>query len=217
MKVIFLSLCLLVCISLCIYAQSFNCGVLTGLILSNSYTPDAIDSEMLFGSPMISGNVNLLMAYHSKGKWGISLEPGFIQKGWRYKNPFNYQDFNRVKLNYFQLPVLVEYRLRNNIYLSGGSELAYLANAKLRVEDFSVDMNGIYNRKFELSGILGIHYKIFEKIDVGLRMNIGLTNISTYWTLGNQGPFNDFNLYSQVVFRYLLGGGEKLMENINGK
>lgn len=205
MKAIFLSLCLLVSISINAFAQSLKYGVSTGLILSNSYTPDAIDSEMLFGTPMISGNVNFLIAYQSKGKWGISLEPGFIQKGWRYKNPFNYQDFNRVKLNYFQLPVLVEYRLRNNIYLSGGPELAYLANAKLRVEDFSVDMNGIYNRKFELSGILGIHYKIFEKIDVGLRMNIGLTNISTYWTLGNQGPFNDFNLYSQVVFRYVFG------------
>lgn len=186
-------------------AQDFKFGILTGFDLAKgrlSDSPDFNDHSLKY-DPMSSFNANGYIGYKSGGIWGLSIEPGFIQKG----GVQDISDVNvRFQLNYIQMPVLADVYISDKFFVSIGPELGYMINAKAKSSDYSNDITEIYNKRFEISGIAGVNYSIVKKIDIGLRCSYGLTYISKITItdeFGNQsGEIKEYNQYLQLIIRF---------------
>lgn len=199
-KTIFFTIGLIVISNLTGFSQNFKFGLVAGFDIANAHLTNKPygfgDNQVYY--PMIAYNFNGYIGYKKSEVWGLSIEPGFIQKGGRQKSSDDYIRFN---LNYLQLPILFDYYVVDKFYISIGPELSYLINAKVK----SNDITDLYDRRFELSCLVGINYKIIDKLDIGLRYNHGLTYTSKItWTneFGESiGVSKDFNQYLQLVLK----------------
>ena len=95
----------------------------------------------------------------------------------------------------------------DNLFLSLGPELSYLINAKIRFVN-STKTTTIPNsdlKRFEVSGIIGLNFRIKQKVDIGIGFSRGFTYTQKlYWTdsLGKDlGASKQFNQYIQFVVR----------------
>lgn len=186
-----------------VFSQDLKFGFEAGFDVANAqmiYKPDNFP-KMFY--PMIAFNVNGYIGYKSSGFWGLSAEPGYVQKGGRQKYTDGYL---RYQLNYIQLPVLAELYITDKIFFSVGPEFGYMINAKVKSGQNSNGITDFYNRRFELSGQAGINYRIYDKLDIGLRYNHGLMYIQKI-TLRNEfgdqmGEVKNFNQYFQLMVRF---------------
>jgi hypothetical protein len=170
-----------------IYAQNIMYGISAGLDVANEqYIGNkTYPNESL--SPMISYNANAYIGYKSQGYWGLSIEPGFMQKGYM----LHYANNNmRIKCNYLQMPIFVNIYFTDKLFISAGPEIAYFLWNR-----YAYVLKGRNN--LELSGLIGINYNISKKIDIGLRYNHGITSISTMTKLYNQY----FQLLLRIKFK----------------
>ena len=206
-KTIFIAVELIVILNITAFSQNFRFRLLAGVDLANVKTmnmPDAYEEydEYLRYYPMIAYNLNGDIEYRKSAKWGLAIQPGFIQKGGRDKRSDGYVRYN---LNYIQLPVLFNYYFADKFYLSIGPELSYMMSAKVRSKDNSVDITDWYDRRTELSGLAGINYKITDKLAVGLRYNHGLTYIYKNTWMNGLGEIvyepKHYNQYMQLIVK----------------
>ncbi len=93
----------------------------------------------------------------------------------RHYNDDTSDDNVNITLMYLQLPLLVDLYITKKLFVSIGPEFAYLINAKAKSKDQSADIKDWYENTFELSGMIGVNYNIFERFDIGLRYSHGLT------------------------------------------
>jgi len=192
----------LVCLSLMrIEAQNFKFGFVAGFVAANAHSisnPERYTDYRVF-YPMAALNVNGLIRYKkSDQNWGFSVEPGLIQKGGLIHI---LDQKSRFRLNYFQLPVLAEIRLTDQLFLAAGPEFAYLLTSK-GIGAFSQ----FKEKAFEISGMVGLHYRITEALDIGLRYNHAITSNSVLtWSDETGQPVGQseiYNQYIQLVFRF---------------
>lgn len=189
--------CFLLLLHTSLFAQEFNYGIVGGLDIAKTRLlniPDDNNSTQIY--PIAVFNINGHFGYKSAGFWGFSIEPGFIQKGWKFK--FNFNDEiteEKIKLNYIQIPFLADFYISNKFFISVGPELAYLINNKFDVYD-----------NLELSAMAGINYSLHKNFDIGLRYNHGITSTSSIeWTDTTGLPIgesNEYNQYLQVFGRF---------------
>jgi hypothetical protein len=197
-------------------AQDFKFGVMTGLNISRRHvtnTKKFSDDSKIYSS-LLMPNVNMYIGYKSKTFWGLSLEPGYIQKGGLRKDfavrigntSYIPQDVKYIS-NYIQLPVLLDLYFSNKVYISVGPEFAYLINSKAKSQIYSFDITENY-QKIEMAGVIGLNYNILKCIDIGFQYNHGVTKSSTLiWQddFGNALGFsNEYNQYFQfkIKFKY---------------
>jgi hypothetical protein len=108
-------------------------------------------------------------------------------------------------LFYFQLPLLVDFYLTDKLFLSVGSEFAYLVSAKGKDDDEKVDFYDYYDKKFEVSGMVAINYTILPKVDIALRYSHGFTKTTDIDFTDNHGVpiggIKEYNQYLQLMVR----------------
>ena len=195
---------LLVCSGLNTEARDFRYGILAGFDVASGRMTNKPDLDVYskYYYPMFSFNANGYLGYRSSGWWGLSAEPGFIQKGGIKKAEG--EDI-AYRLNCIQLPVLAEWHITDRWFLSAGPELSYMINAKRKSGHSSIDVTDYYDQRFEVSGLIGIDYSVTKFLDIGLRYNHGLTYTSKFtWTdeMGLEtGVSKEFNQYFQVILR----------------
>ncbi len=187
------------------FSQNFRFGLVAGFDMANwniTNIPEGHIDNLLY-EPIITYNLNGYIGYKKSELWGLSIEPGFMQKGSRRKN---YDKFIRYNLNYLQLPVLLDYYIFDRFYISIGPEFSYLLNAKIKSNDYINDVTTLFNRRFELSGLFGLNYMIGNKLEFGIRYNHGLSYISKIiWSNDFgviDGESKDYNQYFQVVLKF---------------
>lgn len=190
-------------------AQDFKFGILSGFNVANAQLTNKPDIEGVsrIYYPLISITTNGYFSYLSSGVWGLSAEPGFIQKGGKIQNQQDNRDDDiKFKLNYIQLPILADFYLSDKIFLSVGPEFAYLINAKIKTKDFANDITDNYDNHFEISGLIGVNYNILENFDIGLRYNHGLTytwKVTYTDDAGYEmGEMKEYNQYFQFIVRF---------------
>jgi hypothetical protein len=187
-------------------AQNFKFGFIAGMDIAKSHLKDKPDIQNLDYYPMISYNLNGYIGYKSSRLWGLTVEPGFIQKGFVFKNE-QYGNI-RSQINYIQLPMLLDIYLTKKICLSAGPEIAYMINAKLKLKEHYPGSNtDSYDKRLELSGIIGLNYKITEKFSANFRYNYGLTYIrelTQFENSVNSTEIKEYNQYFQLSIRYKL-------------
>lgn len=186
MKKCFLVLiCLLVVAN--VYSDVLNkrFGIQTGLnqhYIHLVYVPDIFGTEdvLISTRPMKSFNFNFYYELYQIGKYGISIEPGFIQKG-AIERIYSKTSEYKNMLNSFQLPVLGNIEIFDNVILSLGFEIDFLINAKYRIlgdSDSRINYSYDYSRWNNYSALLGAGFRLSRTFDIGLRYSHGISSTS---------------------------------------
>lgn len=195
-------------------AQDIKLGFLSGLGYTNAIVTNKIEiyNDYRVFYPMGSFNINGCIEYKFSKAFGIEAEPGYIRKGGVIRFGVNhYMSIIKLQLNYVQLPIFFNIYCPYKFFVSIGPEFAYLINSEENLPEIATGFAYFKENAFEISGLIGINYSITKKIDVGLRYNRGLTNISVLkWTDG-YGPYigqsKVYNQYFQFIFRYKVKTG----------
>ena len=149
-------------------SQNLNFGLFAGFDRVNILQPKLKPDQKGTGfDPINSYNINCFLSYKNKGLWGLSLEPGYIIKG------SGYGLNSRHEFKCLQFPLLVDVYILKSLYLSIGPEFSYMFSARgiNPTSGTDVDVSDQYNKKFELSGFIGISYTIFKGIGIGIGYN----------------------------------------------
>ncbi len=201
--------CFLLLLNANLKAQKFQYGLVGGVDVSNIRVTNIpiVDESIKPYFSMISYNLNGYVGYKSSGFWGVSAEPGFIQKGGnqKYTHLGNLIDV-RFQFNYIQLPIYVDFYIHKRWSISVGPEFAYLVHANVKATDISNDISLQNFDRFELSGSIGVNFKINQHFDIGLKYNHSFTSFDEI-TWANVwgypiGESNEYHFYLQALVRY---------------
>ncbi|MEO7977724.1 porin family protein [Flavobacterium sp.] len=150
-------------------------GIKGGLNMSNLYTDDADDENVLFGF-----NAGAYATLPVSDFVAIQPELLFTTRGseLEYNNVLA-QGNVKLKLNYIELPLLVRVNITKNFNIHAGGYASYMVSAK-STGDGDFEFEDQYDtddfNKFDagLAGGIGVD---FSPLSVGLRYNYGLTTI----------------------------------------
>jgi len=165
-------------------------GVKGGLNMSNFYSDDANDENILYGF-----NAGVYATLPISDFIAIQPEILFTTKGSKleYDNAFATGNA-KFKLNYIEVPLLVRVNITKNFNIHAGGYASYLVSSKLTGDgDFSFDENVDTEdlNKFDAGIAAGIGVD-FSPISIGVRYNYGLTTVGKERTvLGTTYTFPD--------------------------
>ena len=187
---------LIIFLTIEINAQEFKFGLTAGVDLTNARRI-YVNSPQPYCYPVISFNFNGYMGFKSPGIWGFSVEPGFIRKGGKRTDISIDESFFTptapYHLDYIQIPLLADFYITEKLYMSVGPEFGYLIDAKAVYSNGdNVSLPGY--KRLELSGLIGLNYRVLEKLDIGVRFSRGLTDTNKY--------DKEYNEYLQILFRF---------------
>jgi hypothetical protein len=177
-----------------LHAQNNNVntefGVKGGFNMSNLYSNDADDENILYGF-----NAGLYATLPISDFIAIQPEILFTTKGSKldYNNAFASGN-TKFKLSYIEVPLLVRVNITKNFNVHAGGYASYLVSSKVSGEgdiNFNQDIDTDDLNKFDagLSAGVGVD---FNPLSVGLRYNYGLTTIGKERTvLGTTYTFPD--------------------------
>ena len=187
---------LIVCFALIAFIQTLKAQLKTEFGLKGGLNVSGLS---LSSDKKLSGaKYNNLNGFHfgayallKKGKLGIQPEIIYSQQGQLY-NIGSYSNL-RTELNYINVPVMLKYYLVGGLNVQAGAQLGFLVSAKGDLENSTAgapyailgqDIKSYVNSTdFGLS--LGAGIDVPFGLTLGLRYNIGLSNINKYH--GNQG------------------------------
>lgn len=189
LKPAFLILCLVAVITTRqLHAQSFF-GMKTGYVLSRFAATRG--NEALSRAPHQS--VALAMVFHGQLRtscMGVSIEPGYIQKGANFKDSINY------RLNYLNVPILLHFKPLKYLDFHAGPEIAFLMRATGVHSDYQEKQTSLYNKRWDLSGVVGVNVALTYYMDLGFRYNNSFFKVTQYDP--NIGYSDIKNQYLQV-------------------
>lgn len=168
-------------------------GVKGGLNMSNLYTEDVDDQNVLLGF-----NLGLFVEMPITSRVSIQPELLYTTKGaeLKYNNAFA-QGTGKFRLNYIEVPLLLKLNVTKNFDVHFGPYAAYLIDSKITNEDangninFEEDVNedDLNKLDFGLAAGIGIN---FDGFGIGARYNYGLTTVGKERTfLGQSYTFPD--------------------------
>lgn len=159
------------------YTQSFKAGFQLGM------TATQVDGDKSAGynKPGFFGGIFVNRPMENNKAW--QLEMNFVQKGSRINvdpNSSNPQTY-LMRLNYLEIPVLFQKKIRKNLGLEVGGAIAYLITAKEYSMGYLMDETALPAfRKFEISGMGGLTYLLTSKLTFHLRFQYSLSSIREY-------------------------------------
>jgi opacity protein-like surface antigen len=147
-------------------AQNIKFGAKAGLNISK-FTGDAnVDSKVGF-------QVGAFGEFKISEKFAIQPELLFSNLGAKETVIGTKLTYN---FNYIVVPVMAKYYVANKFALEAGPQIGFLTSAKLKADGQTRDIKELFNSTdFGLN--IGAGYDVAEKINVGLRYTIGLSNI----------------------------------------
>ena len=173
-------------------AQDFYLGLKTGAGLSNfSYDGEA-DYEI-----STERKLNLALTHNLRfsQKFGLNIETGYSDRGVQIND-----DELDYRLNYLDLPLLLDYYPAPRVRLNIGPEITYLLSAINRENDSTkVNITERFANRWALNGVVGANYSISFFLEAGLRYQLPITTISQ-----SDAILNTRNTKSRYFQLYLL-------------
>ncbi len=148
-----------------------NVGVKSGFNFSN-LGPDLYGNRMKL-SFHAGGYANIPLV----DKFSVQPELIFSRQGAKFKD--NNRDDAKLRLNYLNIPVLAKYNDPSGFYAETGPQFGFLINAKVKNDGNLYGVSGSYN-SFDFSWGFGAGFRVTEEASIGLRWNLGLTDVSKY-------------------------------------
>ena len=168
MKKVFFGMIALFAISAINAQQPVTFGLKGGLNIANLKLDNDADLEARLG--LHAGGVAHI---HLNQNWAIQPELLYSAQG------FGDIDNSDVKwkLDYVNVPVMVQYMFDNGFRLETGPQLGLLVNAKAEAGNVEDDLKDVL-KSTDVSWGFGLNYLSRSQIGVGARYNLGLTDIS---------------------------------------
>ena len=116
-----------------------------------------------------SFHVGLFIQFSLSSRWNVQPELLYSEQGFGLKN--NSQENIQLKLNYLQLPVLLEFQLIKGLFLQSGPQLSYLLK-----EDYNAVSYRLNYNTFDFSVGFGVEYRLQSFFLYG-RYNTGINRI----------------------------------------
>jgi hypothetical protein len=160
-------------------AGDFKGGFLAGFCASQ------MDGDKLSGYHKFGPTGGLFVNRMFNDIWGGQFEIRYNQKGAAYQ--FSEQSY-KARLNYIEIPLLVEYKLNKKFKFEAGFQPSVLIGSKVLFNQF--ETNPKFS-KVDFPLALGGYYVFNDKLQVGIR-----GSYSTYPVYGN------FKNISQFLYKY---------------
>ena len=158
-------------------AQSFKAHAVLGLNATQ------IDGDALWGYNQagILGGIKVSLPLSD----AVSAQAGMLYSAKGSRNSEYEPGFTIIRLSYLELPVEIQGRLVNNVYLFGGLSPNYLINARSDL-GFGFEPNRTGFRNFDLCFTASILYRFADNAGVQARITEGLRSANTIQYLRNR-------------------------------
>ena len=183
------SLIILLLSSLNNYSQDFNGGVLIG------FTASQVDGDTYggFDKPGVSLGAFVNRQIGNLFLW--QMEISYTQRGSKKNMNLKKNDyvFYKMHLDYIEVPIIAIYSFSETLSFNGGITTAVLVNAYEENEFIRFLSNPFY--KFAMNTVIGVNYRLSERIEFVLRENYSIRPIRGYAEGGRlwykTGQFNN--------------------------
>lgn len=182
-------------------------GIKGGLNMSNLYTEDVDDQNVLAGF-----NIGLFAQLPITSSLALQPEVNYTTKGaeLQYNNAFA-QGTGKFRLNYIEVPVLLKANLTKNFNVQFGPYAAFLIDSKITNEgqdgniNFEEEISKDDLNTMDFGVAAGVGFD-FDNFGIGARYNYGLTTVGKERTiLGQTYTFPDsknsvLSIYAAIKF-----------------
>lgn len=190
--------------------QNWNFGVQSSSIVSMQrfvIEPPQHDEIKDYYGPLLSFSFNGYINFRIYEKWSVSLEPGFIRKGEiGTSDPVDPNDDIKLLFDYSQFPILGHYNIFKKLFIIAGPELSYLHRVKAKSNELVNDISSFYYNHLDISGTLGVGYKILEYLEIELRYNHSFNSYQEILLTNIDGDIlaniTRYNQYAQLLLRF---------------
>ncbi len=178
-------------------AQNFNAGIRIGVCGSQ------VNGDNLSGYNKAGLIAGAYVSRKFSDHISLQMEMVYIQKGSRKPTDLN-NNYYRLRVHYMEVPLLVLFHVSKKIDLTAGPSFGTLIFSEEN-DEFGIFPNSPSFKKFEVSGNVGIVYKINDKWSFDARYSNSLTTIrpypGTYSTFFDRGQYNVLIEFS-LIYRF---------------
>lgn len=152
-------------------------GISGGVGFSN-FNYSALNDLPIFNhDPIMSYNINGYIGIRPTEKFGLSFEPGYSRRGGKVGLlPDLIPVSGSWKMEYIQIPALLDFYLTERVSVSVGPELSWRLDSNA---DYLGLISENLDKKFSAGVLAGIQVAVHPNIDVGLRYHRALTPVAT--------------------------------------
>lgn len=159
-------------VSMSSIAQDFKAG-LRGGIVGSQVNGDRL-SGFDKGGPLFGGFVNRKLPH----SFSAQMEIVFIQKGSR-KPTDEFNSFYLLRLNYIEVPVLLQFNLTNKLTLQAGPSFGTLISSH-EENEFQVFNSFSQFKKLEIAANGGVIYKLSDHFAFDARYSASMSTIRPF-------------------------------------
>lgn len=182
-----------------LHAQRFNGGVLLGL------TASQVDGDSYAGFDKVGLQGGVFVNTFFSRYAGVQMEIKYTGRGARKKTTEEDPVVYKLSLHYIDIPVMMLFEMKKKFIAEAGFVTGYLFTAGGKDsggkigKDYLVDFN-----KVDLDWLLGMRYKVNDKLSAGIRYAYSLFSITdiphdnpSYGVIANLFGYNtgDYNNY----------------------
>lgn len=183
-------------------------GLSGGMGLSN-FIPKGIgaslsDLGLLNHDPIMAYSLNAYIGVRPSRKFGLSFEPGYSRRGGKVGILPGVIPMDATwKMEYVQLPAMLDFYVTDRISISAGPELSWRVDSNA---DYLGMISPKLDHKFSAGILAGVHVAVHQNIDLGVRYHRALTPVASIDLPGIgewiKPQLSLYNQYVQVVARY---------------
>lgn len=168
-KILILNVLIILCFAA--KAQYFNAGAKLGIVASQ------VDGDTYSGFDKLGFNIGAFVNYKLSFRTSLQLELEYIQKGSKHNPNYDKNDFEQYKmsLSYIQVPVILQYKLSQNMAVEAGPSFGVLISNYEERDNFEISSNPF--RNFALNISAGLVYTLNENWRVNFRNDYSLLGI----------------------------------------
>ncbi len=172
-----------------ILAEGFDAGIRGGIIGSQ------VDGDKYEGFNKVGITAGIFVKRKLSDLFSLQLELNYIQKGSRKPTNMDDNTYYLMRVNYVEVPLLLQWHTSKSIDIFGGPSFGKLLNSYEETEFGS--FTGPAFEKYELAARIGISYKLSDQWSVDGRYCNSITTIRPF--PGGYSPFFDKGQYNRWI------------------
>jgi hypothetical protein len=186
-----------------VFAQSSPAfGIKGGLNVSNLKVTLAPGNQTPEKASRLGIHLGVLAHVHIAPSWGIQPELQYSSEGMEQTYGGSTFDW---KLNYLNIPVMLQYMFSNGFRLEAGPQLGFLLNGKIEDNTGATSVTKDF-KSVNLGLGFGLNYLTYSGFGVGGRYVLGVSNINKSETASDN---KDYTRTGQISVFYMLDRNHK--------
>jgi len=165
-------------------SQGFKSGVLIGFVASQ------VDGDEWGGYNKVGLQAGGYSRFLFNEKWNLSVELKYIQKGSLHNDKEDPYSYFRIRLNYAEIPVLLNYQMNKRFGFGVGGSYGQLINAGVDDANGSISESQLNYRMMDINAIVAVKYLLNEHFWMDIKVAYSFLSIT------NTTPYQYNNLVS---------------------